>query len=123
MVLLFCLLVSHTISLLEGVRYSITNDVVSVGSRLRVTSYGPFREHWGTVRDVHTIAADLEEPFCFYLVALDNGQRKEPIRFEHSEVEIHSFLARCPPATLSARQRIKNMGIFVGYPCFLSSSS
>ena len=32
-----------------------------------------------TVRDVHTIEADLEEPFCYYVVALDSGQRKEPI--------------------------------------------
>ncbi|HXL36691.1 MAG TPA: hypothetical protein VN954_05755 [Ktedonobacteraceae bacterium] len=59
-----------------------------VGSRVRVTSYGPFREQWGTVRDVHTIAADLEEPFCFYLIAFDSGQRKEPIWFDYSEVEL-----------------------------------
>ena len=59
-----------------------------VGSRVRVTSYGPFREQWGTVRDVHTIAADLEEPFCFYLIAFDSGQRKEPIWFELDEVEL-----------------------------------
>ena len=62
-------------------------NVLSVGSRVRVTSYSPFREQRGTVRDVHTIAADLEEPFCFYLVALESGQRKEPIWFEYSEVE------------------------------------
>ena len=79
---------SHTISLLEGVRHSMTYHVLSVGSRVRVTSYGPFREQWGTVRDVHTIAADLEEPFCFYLIALDSGQRKEPIWFDYSEVEL-----------------------------------
>jgi len=59
-----------------------------VGSRARVTSYVPFREQWGTVRDVHTIAADLEEPFCFYLIAFDSGQRKEPIWFDYSEVEL-----------------------------------
>jgi hypothetical protein len=59
-----------------------------LGSRVRVTSYGPFREQWGTVRDVHTIATDLEEPFCYYLIALDSGQRKEPIWFEYSEVEL-----------------------------------
>jgi hypothetical protein len=59
-----------------------------VGSRVRVISYGPFREQWGTVRDVHTIAADFEEPFCYYLIALDSGQRKEPIWFDYSEVEL-----------------------------------
>ena len=41
-----------------------------------------------TVRDVHTIEADLEEPFCFYLIAFDSGQMKEPIWFEYSEVEL-----------------------------------
>jgi hypothetical protein len=61
---------------------------LQVGSRVRVTSYGPFREQWGTVRDVHTIAADLEEPFCYYLIELDSGQRKEPIWFDYSEVEL-----------------------------------
>jgi hypothetical protein len=58
------------------------------GSRVRVTSYSPFREQWGTVLDVHTIAADLEEPFCFYLIAFDSGRRKEPIWFDYSEVEL-----------------------------------
>jgi len=53
-----------------------------------VTSYGPFREQWGTVLDVHTIVADLEEPFCYYLIAFDRGQRKEPIWFDYSEVEL-----------------------------------
>ena len=66
----------------------MTYHVLPTGSRVRVTSYGPFREQWGTVCDVHTIAADLEEPFCYYLVALDSGQMKEPIWFEYSEVEL-----------------------------------
>ena len=66
----------------------MTNHILPVGSRVRITSFGPFREHRGTVRDVHTIAADLEEPFCFYLVALDHGQRKEPLWFDYTEVEL-----------------------------------
>ena len=66
----------------------MTYQILPVGSRVRVTSYGPFREHWGTVLDVHTISADFEEPFCFYLLALDSGQRKEPIWFEYDEVEL-----------------------------------
>ena len=66
----------------------MTYQLLPIGSRVRVTSYGPFREHWGTVCDVHTIAADLEEPFCFYLIAFDSGQMKEPIWFEYSEVEL-----------------------------------
>jgi hypothetical protein len=66
----------------------MTYNVLPVGSRVRVTSYSPFREQRGTVRDVHTIAADLEEPFCFYLISLDGGQVKEPIWFEYDEIEL-----------------------------------
>ncbi len=62
--------------------------VLPVGSRVRVTSYGPFREQWGTIREVHTIATDLEEPFCYYLIALDGSWKKEPIWFDYSEVEL-----------------------------------
>ena len=66
----------------------MTDYFLSVGSRVRVTNYGPFREYRGTIRDVHTIAADLEEPFCYYLIALDSSQSKEPIWFDYSEVEL-----------------------------------
>jgi hypothetical protein len=34
------------------------------------------------------IAAALDEPFCFYLVALDGVQLNEPIWFAYSEVEL-----------------------------------
>ena len=61
--------------------------VLQVGSRVRVTSYGPFRGLNGTIRTVDTIIADFEEPFCFYLVALDGTYMKEPIWFEYNEVE------------------------------------
>ena len=62
-------------------------NVLQVGSRIRVTSYGPFRGLKGTIRIVDTITADLEEPFCFYLVALDGTYMKEPVWFEYNEVE------------------------------------
>ena len=62
--------------------------VLPVGSRVRVTSYGPFREQWGTICDVHTIAAEMEEPFCYYLIELDSSQNKEPLWFDYSEVEL-----------------------------------
>jgi hypothetical protein len=70
----------------------MTYQVLPVDSRVLVTSYGPFREHRGTVCDVHTIAADLEEPSCFYLVALDHWQRKEPLWFNFAEVELNTSL-------------------------------
>jgi hypothetical protein len=65
----------------------MTYHVLEVGSRVRVTSYGPFRGLRGTIRTVDTIAADLKEPFCFYFVTLDGAHILEPVWFEHNEVE------------------------------------
>jgi len=61
--------------------------ILQIGSRVRVTSYGPFRGLRGTIRTVDTIPTNLQEPFCFYLVALDGTYRKDPIWFEYCEVE------------------------------------
>jgi hypothetical protein len=60
---------------------------LQVGSRIRVTSYGPFRGLKGTIKTVDTISDDFDEPFCFYLVALDGAYSKEPIWFQYHEVE------------------------------------
>ena len=62
-------------------------SVLPVGSLVDVTSYSPFRGLRGTIRTVDTIPADLEEPFCFYLVALEGTLIEEPIWFECEEVE------------------------------------
>ncbi len=48
----------------------------------------PFRGLNGTIQIADTISDDLEELFCFYLVALEGTQIKEPIWFEHEEVEL-----------------------------------
>jgi hypothetical protein len=61
------------------------------GSLVQVTSYSPFRGLNGTIQIVDSISDDLEEPFCFYLVALEGTQIKEPIWFEHEEVELVTF--------------------------------
>jgi hypothetical protein len=66
----------------------MTYPLFSAGSRIRVTSYSPFRGLRGTIRTVDAISADLEEPFCFYLVALEGTYIQEPIWLEHNEVEI-----------------------------------
>jgi hypothetical protein len=58
------------------------------GSPVQVTSYSPFRGLNGTIQTVDTISDDFEEPFCFYLVALEGSQIKEPIWFEYDEVEL-----------------------------------
>lgn len=62
-------------------------DVIfPVGSRVRITSYSPFRGLKGTVRVVDTIA-QVDEPFCFYHIELDGTYIKEPIWFEQDEVD------------------------------------
>jgi hypothetical protein len=50
----------------------MNNQVLPVGSRVRVISYSPFRGLIGTIRTVDT-KPDLEadEAFCFYLVELE----------------------------------------------------
>jgi hypothetical protein len=63
-------------------------DVFPMGSRVRVINYSPFRGLRGTIRAVHRIAADLDEPSCFYLVALEGVHIKEPMWFEYHEVEL-----------------------------------
>lgn len=61
-------------------------QIFQAGHRVRVISYGPFRGLTGTIRIVDTIA-DLADPFCFYLIDLEGAQTKEPVWFEHEEVE------------------------------------
>jgi len=63
-------------------------NIYPPGSPVQVTSYSPFRGFNGTIQTVDTISDDVEEPFCFYLVALEGTQIKEPIWFEYDEVEL-----------------------------------
>jgi hypothetical protein len=63
-------------------------DILPGGSLVRITSYSPFRGLKGTIRIVDTISAELDEPFCFYLIALDGAHIQEPIWFEYDEVEL-----------------------------------
>ena len=66
-------------------------SVFPVGSRVCITSYSPFRGLRGTVRTVHTIADDADDPFCFYLIALDGAHFPEPVWFECTEVAFVSL--------------------------------
>ena len=63
-------------------------NVLPPGSLVWITSYSPFRGHRGIIRRVDTISDDVEEPFCFYLVALEGTHIKEPLWFEYDEVEL-----------------------------------
>jgi hypothetical protein len=60
---------------------------------VRVTSYSPFRGLKGTILAVDRIEDDLEDPFCFYLVALQGASLGEPVWFEYHEVELIGSLA------------------------------
>lgn len=60
--------------------------VFSIGSRVRVTSYGPFRGLKGTIRTAHCLPP-REDPWCFYQLVLEGTQLKEPIWFSYEEVE------------------------------------
>ncbi len=75
-------------------------NILPVGSLVRITSYSPFRGLRGIIRTVDTIFSDLEEPFCFYLVALEGAWMKEPVWFEYQEVEeVTAPLAELPPSS------------------------
>jgi hypothetical protein len=63
-------------------------SVSPVKNRIRVTNYSPFRGLEGTVQIVDRIAEDLEEPLCFYLIALEGASIPQPVWFESQEVEL-----------------------------------
>ncbi|HEU5376831.1 MAG TPA: hypothetical protein VFV38_15455 [Ktedonobacteraceae bacterium] len=75
-------------SICKEVQPELKHVVIPSRSRIRVTHYGPFRGMKGTIQAVDTIDDDLEEPFCFYLVALEGTTLQEPIWFEYDEIEL-----------------------------------
>jgi hypothetical protein len=70
-------------------------EVFPEGSLVWVINDSPFRGLKGTIRSIHMIADDLDEPFCFYLVALEGIYLKEPLWFQYHEVELVA-----PPSTV-----------------------
>ena len=77
-----------------------TPSPLSFGNQVCITSNGPFRGLNGTILQIDTIVDDLEEPFCFYLVALEKTTFAEAIWFEYNEVE---FIGT-PPALPALRK-------------------
>jgi len=63
--------------------------MLSVGSRVQIISYGPFRGLRGTIRTIHCLPS-LDVPFCFYQVELEGTHVKEAIWFAYEEVELIS---------------------------------
>jgi hypothetical protein len=64
------------------------SNIFPVGSLVRIANYSPFHGRKGIIRTVDVISDDGEEPFCFYLVALEGTQIKEPMWFAYDEVEL-----------------------------------
>jgi hypothetical protein len=79
------------------------SNVFSVGSRVRVTSYGPFRGLKGTIRTTHCLPP-REDPWCFYQVVLEGAYIREPIWFSSEEVEPLSPSQRLTPEESRAQQ-------------------
>lgn len=80
----------------------MSNIVHPTGNQVRVTSYGPFRGLKGTILIVDQIVDDLDDPFCFYLVALEGASLAGPVWFEYHEVEFIGLPigTRKPPGEL-----------------------
>lgn len=77
----------------KGMQPFMRNATLLTGNRVRVTSYGPFRGLHGTIQLVDMVADDPEDPFCFYLIALEGAASQSPIWFECREVEFIGFPA------------------------------
>ena len=67
--------------------FSMESHLFSVGNRVRIVSYSPFRGRRGTIRTIHRIPS-LEEPFCFYQIELEGTYLKKAMWFKHEEVEL-----------------------------------
>jgi hypothetical protein len=84
----------------KGMQPFMRNAILLTGNRVRVTSYGPFRGLQGVIQRVDVISDDLEDPFCFYLIALEGSVFRTPVWFAWHEVECIGF-----PVGASQRQR------------------
>ena len=66
--------------LLKEQPHEVLEDIFTVDSLVYVTCYGPFWGFRGTVCAVDVIPlGDTQEALYFYLVALQEGQMKEPL--------------------------------------------
>ena len=79
----------------KGAQRTVGGNVLPIGSRVWVTSSGPFRGLRGTIRTVDLILPheEGEEPFCFYQITLEGAHIKEPIWFACDEVESVALLS------------------------------
>ena len=71
------------------------NHAFASGSRVQVTSYGPFRGLKGTILQINTLTDDWDEMSCLYFIALYGTICAEPIWFDSNEIELIGV--RLPP--------------------------
>jgi hypothetical protein len=64
------------------------SNVLAIGNLVYVTCYGPCWGLRGIIRDIDVISLSdaQEDPLYFYLVALHEGEVKEPVWFIHDDV-------------------------------------
>ena len=75
--------------------FSVESHVFSVGARVQIVSYSPFRGLRGTIQTAHCLPP-REEPLYFYYITLDGIYLKEAIWFSSEEVELLSSQENFP---------------------------
>jgi hypothetical protein len=88
----------------EGDQPPMENGNLLVGNRVYVTSYGPFQGLRGTIQEVVSTSDDVEDPFCFFLIALEGVTIPTTIWFACPEVELIGF----PAITLQSPTELTN---------------
>ena len=63
-------------------------DVLPLGSRVRVANDSPFSGRTGTILAIQMIATPGEPTWCFNKVELDDAHPGEQLWFENQEVEL-----------------------------------
>jgi len=66
----------------------LEEDVLPIGSRVRVANDSPFKGRKGTILAIRMIATPGQPTFCFYLVALNGANLQEPLWFKSQEVAL-----------------------------------
>ncbi len=61
---------------------------LTIGDRVWIVSYGPFRGLRGTIRKIHSIDTQEENEieFLFYQIDLEGAYIKEPVWLQNEEI-------------------------------------
>ena len=69
----------------------MSSELLAIGDKVRIVSYGPFRGLKGMIRKVNTIthgdeSNDSENDLLFYQIDLEGAYIKVPVWFEGDEI-------------------------------------